>query len=64
MFLVREEAGICRLSPSAVSGFPDEHHVVLLGSQSQPHREQTSALPDCRGKDTSLCLWDVAEFSS
>lgn len=66
VFLAREEAAICRFSPSAVSGFLDEHHVVLLGSESPAPQgwEQTSALPDCRVKDISLFPWDVAGFSS
>lgn len=34
MFLVREKAGSCSLSPNAVNGFLDEHPVVLLGSES------------------------------
>lgn len=46
MFLVREKAGICRVSLSAVNGFLDEHRVVLLGSDSSAPQgwEQTSAL--------------------
>lgn len=46
MFLVREKAGTCGFSPSAVSGFLDEHPVVLLGSESPAPQgwEQASAL--------------------
>jgi len=46
VFLVREKAGSCVFSPSAVNGFLDDHPVVLLGSESPaPHGGEQASAP-------------------